>query len=336
MRKRYIQSPIRYRNHGFYYFLRNNRILLVSIIVLLGLSLILGGIFILNTKNRQTQVETNPTPSPENTPTYAQTPTPTPTATPTAGASPAPTVDITPTPTPTLTPGPSGPTPNPGDFSKTVYLTFDDGPSQLTPEILDTLLEKNVKATFFMVGERMTYSKYKDIVLRVKEEGHLIACHTYTHVYDSVYRKNPDGTDDVSGMTSELDQFEAAYESIFGEKMQAKVFRFPGGSTTKKKNSKEPYLELLSQRGYVAYDWNVINGDGTYSGEELKAVAWDTFVDTFTQFEARKKNRPIIILMHDMPSKQATADILPQMIDYITQKGYTFSTLADYPPENVK
>ena len=61
-----------------------------------------------------------------------------------------------------------------------IAITFDDGPSACTPPLLDGLKERNVKATFFLVGENVEV--YPEIVKRIHEEGHLIGNHTYHHV----------------------------------------------------------------------------------------------------------------------------------------------------------
>lgn len=62
-----------------------------------------------------------------------------------------------------------------------IALTFDDGPSaKFTPRLLDGLKERNVKATFFLIGENAR--KNPDIVKRMSEEGHLVGNHTYHHV----------------------------------------------------------------------------------------------------------------------------------------------------------
>ncbi len=61
-----------------------------------------------------------------------------------------------------------------------IALTFDDGPSPIdTPRLLDLLREKNVKATFFVVGKRA--EQYPEIVHRAWNEGHLVANHTWSH-----------------------------------------------------------------------------------------------------------------------------------------------------------
>ena len=68
---------------------------------------------------------------------------------------------------------------------KKVYLTFDDGPSDHTAEILDILKKNKVKATFFVVGKETEHAKkmYQRIIL----EGHTLAMHSYSHNYDQIY-----------------------------------------------------------------------------------------------------------------------------------------------------
>ena len=72
------------------------------------------------------------------------------------------------------------------DAEKSVYLTFDDGPSdRVTPKILDVLKEENVTATFFIVGQNAKLRKY--LLEREFAEGHTVAVHSYTHDYKKIY-----------------------------------------------------------------------------------------------------------------------------------------------------
>ena len=65
---------------------------------------------------------------------------------------------------------------------KRAFLTFDDGPSsQVTPKILETLKQENIKATFFVLGTMVKSNP--ELVKRAREEGHYIANHGYSHVY---------------------------------------------------------------------------------------------------------------------------------------------------------
>ncbi|WDC83244.1 polysaccharide deacetylase family protein [Caloramator sp. mosi_1] len=70
---------------------------------------------------------------------------------------------------------------------KTVYLTFDDGPSyKITNQILDVLKQKEVKATFFLIGNKV--EERKEVVKRIYYEGHSIGLHSYTHKMKQIYK----------------------------------------------------------------------------------------------------------------------------------------------------
>lgn len=104
--------------------------------------------------------------------------------------------------------------------TKRAFLTFDDGPSTVTPTILHTLSEKGVKATFFMLGANV--EKMPDMVKNVYEQGHYIANHGYSHVYSSIY----------ASPQSVLDEYNKANEAIQNalgdQEYNSHLFRFPG------------------------------------------------------------------------------------------------------------
>ena len=111
----------------------------------------------------------------------------------TVAATPAPTSTPTPTPQPAYTPSPLDPEEpldtanltNPliiKDGKRVAYLTFDDGPSENTRSILNTLKEYGAHATFFVVGKNA--EKYPDLIRQIHQEGHTVANHSYCHDYD--------------------------------------------------------------------------------------------------------------------------------------------------------
>ena len=85
-----------------------------------------------------------------------------------------------------------------------VYLTFDDGPSIYTDDILDILKEYDVKATFFVVGEGK--EPYEDACRRIVEEGHTLGMHSYSHVYQEIYASREDFIWDVNVLQDYLHQ----------------------------------------------------------------------------------------------------------------------------------
>ncbi|NLT48542.1 MAG: polysaccharide deacetylase [Clostridiales bacterium] len=194
----------------------------------------------------------------------------------------------------------------------TVYLTFDDGPTTLTRKILDVLKEKEVRATFFIIGKNLETEQGKQILKNIVEEGHSVGIHTYSHVYNDIYNSVEDY----------LDDFYKAYDlvySITGTKPE--IFRFPGGSING--YNKTFYKELIAEmtrRGFVYYDWNVSAQDAV--GKITEKEIYNNIVN------ASKKKTRSIILMHDSLEKKGTLKALPAIIDELSASGYHFEILT--------
>ncbi len=166
---------------------------------------------------------------------------------------------------------------------KIMYLTFDDGPSEEnTSRILDILKARGIHATFFLVGENV--KKHPDIARRIVAEGHTVGIHCNDHDYDTVYQS----------ADSFIQDFEAAYQTIYEVTgVEAKLFRFPGGSINNyNKQVSEEIIEKMTERGYIYYDWNASLDDavGTREPEELVAKAVETTL-------GREK---VVMLAHDV------------------------------------
>ena len=104
---------------------------------------------------------------------------------------------------------------------KRAYLTFDDGPSDQTGEILDILKEHNVKATFFVIGRN---ERYYPMYKRIVEEGHTLAIHSYSHEYSTIYASYDNFVNDVEELRKLL------YD-VTG--VDCRYYRFPGGSSNR-------------------------------------------------------------------------------------------------------
>ena len=184
--------------------------------------------------------------------------------------------------------------------NKKVYLTFDDGPSIYTDDILDILAKYNVKATFFVIGK--TDEKSKKLYQRIVEEGHTLGMHSYSHQYSKIYNSIEDFDKDFTKLWKLL------YDTT-GYKPS--IFRFPGGSDNMvNKNGMEDFIRYLNKAGVVYFDWNVLNGDATgieYTKERL--------IDNVIDGVAIKDNS--IVLMHDSQTKQSTVDSLPGLLDIL-------------------
>lgn len=199
--------------------------------------------------------------------------------------------------------------------TKQVFLTFDDGPSKkVTIPILDLLREKNIKATFFVLGSRVEL--YPEIVKRAYDEGHYIANHGYSHKYSQIYHS----------ASSVLDEYnktnEAVKNAIKNQQYNTNIFRFPGGSVgSKYQQIKADAKELLRENNIATVDWNALTGDteGLKKEEEL-----------FNRLKETCQNKTsVVILMHDSGDKSYTYTALPQIIEYLKQEGYEFKNFYD-------
>lgn len=192
---------------------------------------------------------------------------------------------------------------------KTMYLTFDDGPSkENTDKVLDVLKEKNVKATFFVIGEYVR--KYPDTARRIVEEGHTIGIHCDVHDYSILY----------ANKEAYLADFEKAYDTVYQiTGVKAKLFRFPGGSVNAyNKQVCGDIVKELEARGFIYFDWNASLEDtvGNKSGEQLLQSANESVM-------GRER---IVMLAHDRVEN--TADNLGTIIDAFPE--YRMRPLNEY------
>lgn len=208
------------------------------------------------------------------------------------------------------------PTPPPPvtEDSKIVYLTFDDGPSKNTEALLEVLAEKQVPATFFILGTNA--DDHPERVEAIAAAGHLVANHTYSHQTDEIYQS-------ADALLADIEKCAETIRSILGEEYPTDLFRFPYGSTNK---ACRDYRQAVREAGYRYFDWNALNGDaetGTYkrTPEELL----ERFKQTMDDVDGRKNE--VIVLMHDTGSKENTVKMLGDAIDYLKELGYEFRTL---------
>ena len=204
---------------------------------------------------------------------------------------------------------------------KVVYLTFDDGPSVVTADILDLLKERNIKATFFVTGA--TTQRGKDLYIRMKEEGHSIGIHSYSHKYDKIYASSYAFLEDFSKLENHL-------KEIVGD--TPKIFRFPGGSTNSNASPQviKEIKKAIADKGYIYFDWNSLAKDDKVTTSPAKEI-FENII------KSAKDNPRILILMHDNTIRTTAPDCVRMVIDYYTEKGYRFEPLTeDTPPIQFK
>jgi len=194
----------------------------------------------------------------------------------------------------------------------TIYLTFDDGPSARTPEVLDILKEKNVKATFFVVGSSGETSE--QLLRRIVEEGHTLAMHTYSHNYTKIYASVEDYLADMYQIFTQIKEVTGVTPSLF---------RFPGGSING--YNRGLYQELISEmlrRGFIPYDWNISSSDAASAQATPAATVLENVVVGASRVHYG------IVLMHDSAAKTTTVQALPAMIDRLQEMGFELKALT--------
>ena len=183
------------------------------------------------------------------------------------------------------------------DTDKVVYLTFDDGPSDLTPSFIDTLNTYGVHATFFVTLQEGREDIYKQIL----ENGNKIQIHTASHDYDAIYQS-------VDAYIADFDQIYNYIYNLTGVKCD--VFRFPGGSNNSYgKNITMDIAREMRNRGINYVDWNSSVGDGSASATK------DSEVQKITA-ESDGVQR-VVLLAHDAGTNLTNQSIvIPKVLSF--------------------
>ena len=181
-----------------------------------------------------------------------------------------------------------------------VYLTFDDGPSVNTEELLDILAEYDVKATFFVTGKDK--EKYADTYRRIVEEGHTLGMHSYSHEYSTIY----------ASLESFQKDIELLRDFLYNETgVVSNFYRFPGGSSNQvSKTDIHEMIDYLDAMGISYFDWNVSSGDAS-----SVPVGSDQIVNRV--MEQLPSRQVAVVLMHDASNKGSTLEALPKLIEEI-------------------
>ncbi len=196
-----------------------------------------------------------------------------------------------------------------GDEKNFVALTFDDGPSPDTLEILDVLRRENVKATFFLIGREV--EKYPEIARQIVKENHEIGNHSYSH---PIYLfRSPSETRRELELTQEI------IKRTIG--VEPKIARPPCGVRSPAYFAATRELGLQTvQWSDTGFDWEK-NSARQIAENVLKTVQGDS-----------------IVLLHDGDSsgknnRRATAEAVPLILRGLREKGLRVAPLARLCPE---
>ena len=198
--------------------------------------------------------------------------------------------------------------------AKRVYLTFDDGPSVYTGQILDILEANDVKATFFVIGKDKTYYDYYK---RIVDEGHALGMHSYTHEYQKVYAS-------TESFGEEIEELQTLLKDVTG--VESHIFRFPGGSSNNVSPLPiEDYIAYLNEHNINYYDWNALSGDAVNASLSPEQLVNNIMKDV-------RENKDSVVLMHDLATAHATVESLQMLIDTLKSEGYEILPIDENTP----
>lgn len=189
---------------------------------------------------------------------------------------------------------------------KVVYLTFDDGPSPLTDQVLEILQEEKVKATFFVLGEQAKRSP--EVITRIVDAGHALGNHTYDHKYDVLYAS-------FGHFWKQIKATEEVLRGITGTRTP--LVRAPGGTYG---HFDQTYFDLLEQGGYRVFDWNVDSGDSKRKGVPAAEI--------ISNVKGSRLQNHMVVLLHDGKGHGESVKALPEIIRFYKKQGYVFRTLS--------
>ncbi len=188
---------------------------------------------------------------------------------------------------------------------KKVYLTFDDGPGTQTAEILDILKKEKVKAAFFVTGKEDAYSK--KMYQRIVEEGHTLGMHSYSHIYDNIYKSKKAFSADFQELYDLLHDVTGIYPEWY---------RFPGGSSTKTmKSSLGSLVDVLEKKKVSYIDWNVITPEAM-DPKVTKKEMIDGIMSGVAGYDTA------VVMLYDAENRPMTVKTLPTLIRKMKQKKY--------------
>lgn len=185
----------------------------------------------------------------------------------------------------------------------TVYLTFDDGPSQNTYAVLSYLERFGAKATFFVVPTRT--DECYELMRAIVNGGHSIGVHSASHDYEKIY----------ASTEAFLDDFYDAWTMIYeATGVKTEIFRFPGGSKNDYNElTRDDIIKEMSRRGFRYFDWNVDSRDAG-------GATWTDMYNSVPDDIAG--NYRSVVLMHDSEPHLTTVLVLEDILNVLTVEGY--------------
>lgn len=190
------------------------------------------------------------------------------------------------------------------DAPRVAYITFDDGPTLNTPNIINTLGKYNAKATFFVLEERIVL--YPDYIKQIINSGNAIGLHGVSHslaIYSS-----------PMSPLNEMEKTNKSLEALTGRRSM--LVRVPYGSSG---HLSEEQGKNLESKGYKLWDWNVDPRDS------VGHIVPENVLRNMCRDLDRCEKTPVI-LFHD---RKSTAQLLPSVLEYLTERGFKLLPLSE-------
>ncbi len=193
---------------------------------------------------------------------------------------------------------------------KVVYITFDDGPTPYTKEILDILNQYDAKATFFMLSDRIR--SYKSVVREMISQGNSVGLHGVSHNVKQIYQSE-------HTVIKEMNECNDQLQEVVG--IRSNLIRVPYGSVP---HMKKNYVDAVKTAGYRMWDWNVDSKDSCG-----KNILPNEIVENVKK---QVKNKKVaVILLHE---RKSTVKALPYILQYLKDRGY-ITVPIDYREEPI-
>lgn len=204
------------------------------------------------------------------------------------------------------------------DDKRYVYLTFDDGPSSNTEQILKILKEYDVKATFFVNGKQN--EDLRKLITQISEQGHSVGMHSYSHKYSEVYASK-------EAFSEDLEKIEHLIYAQTGK--HPTLYRFPGGSSnTVSRGRIDEFIDVLSEDGIEYVDWNISSSDATGTTSLDAKIIAQNVLDSFRNTDYHTN----VVLMHDTDLRDSTVEALPEIIKGLRNMGAVLVPISDETP----
>lgn len=194
---------------------------------------------------------------------------------------------------------------------KIVYITFDDGPSKYTNDILRILNDNGATASFFLLKGNIT--RYPEMVKKINRFGHAIGCHGVSHRLDEFY----------ASASTPLQEMKSCKQSLIQvDQINSNLIRVPFGSYP---HLTEDQKALLDHSGFILWDWNIDSND--WQAENAGYVI-DKVYSQISNIEQNTTSVPTILL-HET---EITVQALPKIINHLVGKGYAFKKISEETP----